>query len=57
MKKLGLYSIVLAALLVGGCTQKTVQVESDSVNTTGYQDDVNSKLDAIDSVALDYVEG
>ncbi|MCK9338219.1 MAG: OmpA family protein [Arcobacteraceae bacterium] len=59
MKKFGLYSVVLAALLVGGCTQKTVQVDTSSdVSTSGYsQGDVDSKLNAMDNVVLDFVEG
>lgn len=57
MKNLGLYSVVLVALLVGGCSQKTVQVDGDSVATPAYQDNVHSKLDAIDNVPLGYVEG
>lgn len=59
MKKFGLYSVVLAALLVGGCTQKTVQVDTSSdVSTSGYsQGDVDSKLNAMDNIVLDFVEG
>ena len=59
MKKFGLYSVVLAALLVGGCKQKTVQVDTSSdVSTSGYsQGDVDSKLNAMDNVVLDFVEG
>lgn len=59
MKKFGLYSVVLAALLVGGCTQKTVQVDTSSdVSTPAHtQGDVDSKLNAMDNVTLDFVEG
>ncbi|MCK9161910.1 MAG: OmpA family protein [Arcobacter butzleri] len=56
MKKIGLYSVVLAALLVGGCTQKSVQVEAESTGTQT-QDTLSTKLDAVDSVTLDFVEG
>ncbi|QOG11755.1 OmpA family protein [Arcobacter sp. FWKO B] len=54
MRKLGLYSVVLAALLVGGCTQKSVQVDSDA-SSQGYQE--TSKLDAIDSLDMNFVSG
>ena len=57
MKKIGLYSVVLAALLVGGCTQKSVQVDSDSVSTGAHSNGLDSKLNAMDNVKLDFVEG